>query len=124
MLNQYKRRADLVPNLVGIVKGYAAHEREVFEKVTMARAQVGEFKLSAGTIENEESLAKFQAAQQQLSGALSRLIAVAENYPQLKADGGFRDLQAQQKTMALFQARLLSAVPPVKFRAPRIIDAQ
>jgi LemA protein len=93
--NQYQRRADLVPNLVNVVKGYAAHEREVLESVTEARARVGSVNLNASELSNEESFKKFQEAQAAMSGSLSRLIAVAENYPQLKADGVFRDLQAQ-----------------------------
>ena len=95
VLNQYKRRADLIPNLVKTVKGYAAHEKEVFEGVTAARSRVGAVNISAEALNNPEAFAKFEEAQRGLSGALSRLLAVAENYPQLKADGSFRDLQAQ-----------------------------
>lgn len=93
--NQYQRRADLVPNLVNVVKGYASHEKEVFESVTNARAQVGKVTLSADQLGNEEAFKQFQKAQTEMSSGLSRLLAVAENYPQLKADGAFRDLQAQ-----------------------------
>ncbi len=95
VLNQYQRRADLVPNLVNVVKGYAAHEKEVLESVTEARAKVGSIQATPELINDEQAFAKFQAAQGQLSSALSRLLVVSENYPQLKADGLFRDLQAQ-----------------------------
>lgn len=95
VLNQYQRRADLVPNLVSTVKGYATHEEEVFVKVTEARAQVGKITISADDLADEAKLKQFQAAQGELSSALSRLMAVSENYPQLKADGLFQNLQAQ-----------------------------
>jgi LemA protein len=95
VLNQYQRRADLVPNLVNTVKGYAAHEKEVLEQVTAARARVGSIQATPELINDEQAFAKFQAAQGELTSALSRLLVVAENYPQLKADASFRDLQAQ-----------------------------
>lgn len=95
VLNQYQRRADLVPNLVNVVKGYAAHEKDVLTQVTDARAKVGSIQASPELVDDEEGFKKFIAAQGQMTGALSRLLAVAENYPQLKADGLFRDLQAQ-----------------------------
>jgi LemA protein len=95
VLNQYQRRADLVPNLVNVVKGYAAHEVEVLTRVTEARARVGGIQATPGLINDPAAFAKFQAAQGEMSSALSRLLVVAENYPQLKADGLFRDLQAQ-----------------------------
>ena len=95
VLNQYQRRADLVPNLVNVVKGYAAHEKEVLEAVTEARSRVGSIQATPELINDPQAFAKFQAAQGQLSSALSRLLAVSENYPNLKADGVFRDLQAQ-----------------------------
>jgi LemA protein len=95
VLNQYQRRADLIPNLVKTVKGYAAHEKEVFTKVTKARASVGGVQMTPELLNDPAAMAKFQAAQGQLSSALSRLMLVAENYPDLKADQGFRDLQAQ-----------------------------
>lgn len=95
VLNQYQRRADLIPNLVNTVKGYATHEEEVFTKVTEARSKVGSMQLSAEDASNPEKLKQFQQAQGELSGALSRLLVVSENYPQLKADQNFRDLQAQ-----------------------------
>ncbi len=95
VLNQYQRRADLVPNLVATVKGYAAHEQEVLTDVANARSKVGSMQVTPELLNDPEAFAKFQAAQGQLTGALSRLMAVAENYPNLKADQGFRDLQAQ-----------------------------
>jgi LemA protein len=95
VLNQYQRRADLVPNLVETVKGYAAHEQEVLTDVANARSKVGSLQVTPELLNDPEAFAKFQAAQGQLTSALSRLMAVAENYPNLKADQGFRDLQAQ-----------------------------
>lgn len=95
VLNQYQRRADLVPNLVSVVKGYASHEKEVLTQVADARSKVGSIQVTAEVLNDPEAMAKFQAAQGQLTSALSRLLAVSENYPNLKADQGFRDLQAQ-----------------------------
>lgn len=95
VLNQYQRRADLVPNLVNVVKGYAAHEKEVLEAVTVARSRVGSIQATPELVNDEQAFAKFQAAQGELTSALSRLLVVSENYPQLKADASFRDLQAQ-----------------------------
>ena len=95
VLNQYQRRADLVPNLVNVVKGYAAHEKDVFISVTEARARVGSIQATPELVNDEVAFQKFIAAQGELTGAISRLLLVAENYPQLKADGLFRDLQAQ-----------------------------
>ncbi|EUJ09683.1 hypothetical protein Meth11DRAFT_0482 [Methylophilaceae bacterium 11] len=95
VLNQYQRRADLVPNLVETVKGYAEHEKEVLTEVADARSKVGSIQVTPEVLNDPEAFAKFQAAQGQLTSALSRLMAVAENYPNLKADQGFRDLQAQ-----------------------------
>lgn len=95
VINQYQRRADLVPNLVNTVKAYAAHEKQVLTQVTEARAKVGSLQVTPEVLNDPQAFARFQSAQGQLSGALSRLLAVAENYPQLKADAGFRDLQAQ-----------------------------
>jgi LemA protein len=95
VLNQYQRRADLVPNLVNVVKGYAAHEKDVLTQVTDARARVGAIQATPDMINDQQAFAKFQAAQGEMTSALSRLLLVAENYPQLKADGVFRDLQAQ-----------------------------
>ena len=95
VLNQYQRRADLVPNLVNVVKGYAAHEKAVLIQVTEARAKVGQIQATPELINDPQAFQKFQAAQGQLGSALSRLMVVSENYPQLKADSLFRDLQAQ-----------------------------
>jgi LemA protein len=95
VLNQYQRRADLVPNLVNTVKGYAAQEQTVLTEVTNARASVGSIKATPELINDPAAFAKFQAAQGELQSALSRLLVVAENYPQLKSDQNFRDLQAQ-----------------------------
>jgi len=95
VLNQYQRRADLVPNLVNTVKGYAAQEERVLTEVTNARASVGSIKATPELINDPEAFAKFTAAQNQLQSALSRLLVVSENYPQLKSDQNFRDLQSQ-----------------------------
>ena len=95
VLNQYQRRADLIPNLVNTVKGYAAHEQQVLTAVTEARAKVGQINLTADDLSDENKMKAFQQAQGELSSALSRLMAVSENYPQLKADGLFQNLQAQ-----------------------------
>lgn len=95
VLNQYQRRADLVPNLVSTVKGYANHEEKVLTEVTEARAKVGSMQVTPELLNDPEAFAKFQAAQGQLTSALSRLMVVSENYPNLKADASFRDLQAQ-----------------------------
>ena len=95
VVNQYQRRADLVPNLVNTVKGFAAQEKDVLLGVTNARARVGSIQATPELINSPEAFAKFQAAQGELSGALSRLLVVTENYPQLKSDANFRDLQAQ-----------------------------
>src|ERR1700686_2982766 len=95
VLNQYQRRADLIPNLVNTVKGYAAQEQTVLLGVTQARAKVGSIQATPELVNDPAALAKFQAAQGELSGALSRLMVVVENYPQLKSDQNFRDVQAQ-----------------------------
>ncbi|MFS8137932.1 MAG: LemA family protein, partial [Thermomonas sp.] len=92
VLNQYKRRADLIPNLVNTVKGYAAHESQVLTAVTEARAKVSQINVNAA---DAASLASYQAAQGQLSQALGRLMAVSEAYPDLKADTSFLNLQTQ-----------------------------
>ena len=92
--NQYKRRADLVPNLVNIVKGYATHEKETLEGVIAARAKATQITVDPSSL-TPEKLASFRKAQGDLSAALGKLMVVTENYPQLKADTGFRDLQAQ-----------------------------
>ena len=95
VLNQYQRRADLIPNLVSTVKGYAAQEQQVLLGVTQARAKVGSIAATPELVNDPQAFAKFQAAQGELTGALSRLLVVSENYPQLKSDQNFRDLQAQ-----------------------------
>ena len=95
VVNQYQRRADLVPNLVNTVKGYAAQEREVLEAVTNARANVAGIKATPELINNPEAFAKFQQAQGELTSALSRLLVLSENYPTLKANQGFQDLRVQ-----------------------------
>ena len=95
VLNQYQRRADLIPNLVNTVKGYAAQESSVLLGVTEARAKVGSIQATPELVNDPAAFAKFQAAQGELTSALSRLLAVTENYPQLKSDQNFRDLQAQ-----------------------------
>lgn len=93
--NQYQRRADLVPNLVETVKGYAAHERETLESVVTARARATQVTVPADALSSPEALKSFQQSQQALTGALGRLIAIAENYPQLKADAQFQQLMVQ-----------------------------
>lgn len=95
VVNQYQRRADLIPNLVNTVKGYASHEKETLEAVTRARAAATSFQITPEVLNNPEAFNKFQQVQGELSSALSRLMAVSENYPQLKADTSFRDLQSQ-----------------------------
>ncbi|OGA24204.1 MAG: hypothetical protein A3I01_01110 [Betaproteobacteria bacterium RIFCSPLOWO2_02_FULL_65_24] len=95
VLNQYQRRADLVPNLVNTVKGFAAQEQQILIQVTEARSRVGSIQATPELINDPAAFAKFQQAQAGLSSALSRLLVVSENYPQLKSDANFRDLQAQ-----------------------------
>ena len=95
VLNQYQRRADLVPNLVNVVKGFAAQEKDVLLGVTNARSKVGSIQATPELINDPEAFAKFQSVQGELTSALSRLLVVAENYPQLKSDANFRELQAQ-----------------------------
>ena len=93
--SSYQRRADLIPNLVEVVKGYATHEADTLKAVTEARAKVGSMQVSKDVLNNPESLNKFQKAQGELSGALSRLMVVVEKYPDLKANQNFLDLQKQ-----------------------------
>lgn len=95
VVNQYKRRADLVPNLVNTVKGYASHEKDVLTQVTDARAKVGSVQINADQLSDPALFSKFQQAQSELSSALSRLIAVSENYPDLKANTLYQDLMSQ-----------------------------
>lgn len=114
VINQYQRRADLVPNLVNTVKGFANQEKEVLTRVTEARSRVGAIQATPDLVNNEQAFAKFQAAQGELSGALSRLLVVSENYPQLKSDANFRDLQAQlegtENRIAVARNRYIKAV--------------
>lgn len=95
VLNQYQRRADLVPNIVATVKGEAAFEQDTLTKVVEARAKATSIQVTPETLNNPEAFKKFQAAQGELGGALSRLLVVSENYPNLKANQGFRDLRVQ-----------------------------
>ncbi len=114
VVNQYQRRADLVPNLVNTVKGFAAQEQQVLLGVTNARARVGAIQATPELINDPAAFAKFQAAQGQLSSALSRLLVVVERYPQLKSDANFRDLQAQlegtENRIAVARNRYIRAV--------------
>jgi len=95
VVNQYQRRSDLIPNLVATVQGYASQEKDVLLGVTNARSKVGSVNLTADALNNPQALKNFQAAQGELSSALSRLLVVSENYPQLKSDANFRELQSQ-----------------------------
>ena len=112
--NQYQRRADLVPNLVNVVKGYAKHEEQVLTEVTQARANVAGLKVDKEVLEYPALFQKYQEAQAQMTGALSRLIAVSENYPDLKANEQFRDLQVQlegtENRIAVARNRYISTV--------------
>lgn len=114
VVNQYQRRADLIPNLVNTVKGYATHERETLEAVTRARAAATSFQITPEVLNNPEAFKKFQAVQGELSGALSRLMAVSEKYPDLKADTSFRDLQSQlegtENRITVARQRYIAAV--------------
>jgi LemA protein len=112
--NQYKRRADLVPNLVNVVKGSADFERDTLQKVVEARASVGSIKVDGSIIDDPAKLQAFEAAQSKLTGALSRLLAVSEAYPDLKASAQFRDLQAQlegtENRIAVARRRFIESV--------------
>ena len=114
VINQYQRRADLVPNLVRTVQAYAAHEQQVLTQVADARSRVGSMQVTQEVLTDPAAFARFQAAQGQLTSALARLLAVSENYPQLKADTGFRDLQAQlegtENRIAVARQRYIRAV--------------
>ena len=114
VVNQYQRRADLVPNLVNTVKAFAQQERDVLLGVTNARAKVGSIQATPELVDNPQALQRFQQAQGELSSALSRLLVVAENYPQLKSDANFRDLQAQlegtENRIAVARNRYIKAV--------------
>jgi LemA protein len=112
--SQYQRRADLVPNLVATVKGSAAFEQSTLTAVTEARARATSIKVDASIIDDPARLAQFEAAQQQLSGALGRLLAVAESYPDLKASAAYRDLMAQlegtENRIAVARGRYIQSV--------------
>jgi LemA protein len=114
VLNQYQRRADLVPNLVNTVKGFAAQEQKVLIDVTNARAKVGSVQATPELVNDPAAFQKFTAAQAELTSALSRLLVVAEAYPQLKSDANFRDLQAQlegtENRIAVARQRYIKAV--------------
>ena len=114
VLNQYQRRADLVPNLVNTVKGFAAQEQQILVQVTEARSRVGSIQATPELINDAAAFAQFQQAQAGLSSALSRLLVVSENYPQLKSDANFRDLQAQlegtENRIAVARNRYIKAV--------------
>lgn len=111
VLNQYQRRADLIPNLVNTVKGFAEQEMEVLTRVTEARSRVGQIRVDPA---DPDSLRQFEQAQQEMGSALSRLLVVAENYPQLKSDANFRDLQAQlegtENRIAVARKRYIESV--------------
>lgn len=112
--NQYQRRADLVPNLVNVVKGYAKHEEKVLTEVTQARASVAGLKVDKAVLDDPAAFQRYQEAQSQLDGALSRLIAISENYPDLKANEQFRDLQVQlegtENRIAVARNRYIASV--------------
>jgi LemA protein len=128
--NQYKRRSDLVPNLVKVVQGAANFERDTLQKVVEARSNVAGIKVDSSTIEDPEKLRQFEEAQSKLSGALSRLLVVSENYPDLKSSAGFRDLQAQlegtENRIAVARGRFIESVAEynkVVLRFPTSIGA-
>ncbi len=114
VLNQYQRRADLVPNLVNTVKGFAAQEQQVLTQVTEARSRVGSIQATPELINDPQAFERFREAQASMTSALSRLLAVAENYPTLKSDQNFRDLQAQlegtENRIAVARNRYIKAV--------------
>ncbi len=114
VINQYQRRADLVPNLVNTVKGFAAQEQQILTQVTEARSRVGSIQVTRELANDAVALKRFQEAQAGMSSALSRLLAVSENYPQLKSDANFRDLQAQlegtENRIAVARNRYIKAV--------------
>jgi len=114
VVNQYQRRADLIPNLVATVKGFAAQEEKILIGVTNARAKVGSIQVTPEVVNDPQALQRFAQAQGELTSALSRLIAVAENYPQLKSDANFRELQAQlegtENRIAVARNRYIQAV--------------
>jgi len=114
VLNQYQRRADLIPNLVNTVKGFAAQEQQVLIGVTEARARATSINATPELVNDPQAFERFVAAQREVTGALSRLLAVAENYPQLKSDQNFRELQAQlegtENRIAVARQRYIKAV--------------
>jgi LemA protein len=114
VINQYQRRADLIPNLVETVRGYAAQEREVLQNVTEARARVGSIQATPDLVDDPAAFAEFQQAQAQMTSALSRLLVVVENYPDLKSDQSFRELQAQlegtENRIAVARKRYIDSV--------------
>ena len=114
VVNQYQRRADLIPNLVETVRGFAQQEQAVLIGVTEARSKVGSVQATPEVLEDPEAFARFQAAQGELSSALSRLMVVVERYPELKSDANFRDLQAQlegtENRIAVARMRYIEAV--------------
>jgi LemA protein len=114
VVNQYQRRADLIPNLVATVRGFAAQEQAVLLGVTAARAQLGSIQATPELVNDPQAFARFQQAQGALSTALSRLLLIVENYPKLKSDQGFRDLQAQlegtENRIAVARTRYIKAV--------------
>jgi LemA protein len=114
VVNQYQRRADLIPNLVNTVKGYASHEKDTLEAVTRARAAATSFQITPQVLSDPAAFAKFQQVQGELTNALSRLMAVSENYPNLKADTSFRDLQSQlegtENRITVARQRYIAAV--------------
>lgn len=129
--NQYKRRADLVPNLVNVVKGVSEFEKSTLQAVVEARAKVGSMQVDASTIEDPAKLREFEQAQNQLGGALSRLLVVAEQYPVLKATESYRDLQAQlegtENRITVARGRFITAVAEynkVVLRFPSMIGAK
>lgn len=131
VLNQYERRADLVPKLVASVNAYMVNERGVLEQVTQARAQVGALRISADDLDDPARMEKFQQAQAALSSGLSRLLAVSENYPQLKSDGLFRDLMTQlegtENRIAVARERYVAAVQAYNLtirRFPTLVTAR
>jgi LemA protein len=123
VVNQYQRRADLIPNLVNTVKGYASHERETLEAVTKARASATSMQVTPDVLNNPGALQKFQQAQGELTNALSRLMVVAEKYPDLKADASFRDLQSQlegtENRITVARQRYIAAVQEFNVLARR-----
>lgn len=123
VVNQYQRRADLIPNLVNTVKGYASHERETLEAVTRARASATSVQVTPDVLNNPGALQKFQQAQGELTNALSRLMVVAEKYPDLKADASFRDLQSQlegtENRITVARQRYIAAVQDFNVLARR-----